>query len=595
MALAGARLGVGAILGAGMARLGMGAAAMVVLAMAAPAHALVITIDSIAAAAGSAVTPSKRLAVVGNINASVKRTINVADCLAYTSASPALVDIKWTWLEGSQIAGAQYSVKVAPGGKTCSEASLSEESKDSSCTVVVEKQDYKGATTTTVDLHQLVSASDCTAGTATTAKIYFTVNDNRRTTTRVPGTTATVGSLVMNIDLALSRPAAPTITALSGGESNLRVTWTHADATKAKGSRVYWSTSAFSDTSQPSGKSDVITGTSYQITGLQNGTTYQVGVVALDDSENESLLSPIKGSAPKAVQDFWQYYKASGGAEEGGFAMCTAAPVPASRGGVAWLLALAATGWLALRLRRRGVLLAVLGAVALPVPAHAVSPQTMSLDLRTGLYLPQIDREFSKTGKGNGTGFSPYGDVLKGSDWNLAMSCDWRLAHGVLGELGLGFSAALWDQQGQSRALTGGTTDDTTSLHVVPLGIDAVWRFDLLAERWTFPFVPYVRGGLVYALWWVENGLGNVARYTKSDGTVQKGLGATSGFHGTAGLRLLLDVFEPQAARAFDIEMGVNHSYLFAEFQRLVLVDFANPKSIDLSDDVVSFGIAFDL
>ena len=64
---------------------------------------------------------------------------------------------------------------------------------------------------------------------------------------------------------------------------------------------------------------------------------------------------------------------------------------------------------------------------------------------------------------------------------------------------------------------------------------------------------------------------------------------------GTIGLRLLLDVFEPGAARSFDIEMGVNHSYLFAEVQQLWLNDFGSSKSIDLSDMVLAFGLAFDL
>ncbi len=60
-------------------------------------------------------------------------------------------------------------------------------------------------------------------------------------------------------------------------------------------------------------------------------------------------------------------------------------------------------------------------------------------------------------------------------------------------------------------------------------------------------------------------------------------------------MRLLLDVFEPKAARGFDIEMGVNHSYLFIEYQRLSLTNFGDAKALDLSDDILVFGLAFDL
>ncbi len=54
-------------------------------------------------------------------------------------------------------------------------------------------------------------------------------------------------------------------------------------------------------------------------------------------------------------------------------------------------------------------------------------------------------------------------------------------------------------------------------------------------------------------------------------------------------------MLEPSAARSFDIEMGVNHSDLYLEYDRRVLNDFGSGKSIDLSDGVFSFGLAFDL
>jgi hypothetical protein len=99
----------------------------------------------------------------------------------------------------------------------------------------------------------------------------------------------------------------------------------------------------------------------------------------------------------------------------------------------------------------------------------------------------------------------------------------------------------------------------------------------------------------MYGVWWFRDGSEEISNWTAKDGTNYHGMGGTGGLHGTIGLRFLLDVLEPMAARSFDIEMGVNHSYVFAEYQGRYLNDFGSAKSIDLSDGVVSFGFAFDL
>mgnify|MGYP003342203221 CR=1 FL=1 len=114
--------------------------------------------------------------------------------------------------------------------------------------------------------------------------------------------------------------------------------------------------------------------------------------------------------------------------------------------------------------------------------------------------------------------------------------------------------------------------------------------FDVLAERYEFPLVPYVKLGYAYGIWWATNGLGNLARAT-TNGTTTVARGGTGGFDATLGLRFLLDVLEPGAARSFDIEMGVNHSYLFGEYRHLVLTDWGSSSSIDLSDGIWNFGL----
>ncbi|MSP90741.1 MAG: hypothetical protein EXR79_02865 [Myxococcales bacterium] len=581
-------------------------AALAVLAVPTPGAALVVQVNSIQAATGSAVKPNERLGLgVGLVSPAVKHVINVADCELYRKNPPAKVAVSWTWTDRDlTVATPQYSVKVAPAGKTCETGNLSESSKDGACKLVAEKVTYASPpVSTTVDLADLITGTDCRSGASATAKIYFVVSDDRASS----GAASQVNGVTLDVAIQLSVPATPTLATLAGGESNLHVTWSFADKTKIKGARVYWSAKVFSpnDLGAVPGRSATLTTTSYQITGLKNGQTYFVSVTAVDDDENESAGAPLKTAEPRATQDFWQYYQASGGSEEGGYAICSAGRTP---GPASVLVALLVAVALALLVRRRrpawglraGVSLvacAVLGvgSVGAPSTARAASPQTMSLDLRVAKYLPQIDREFGKTAGGNGTGKTPFADVLKSSDWQVSLALDWRVAHGVLGELGLGVAAGLWDQEGKARALAGGTTDDKTSLHVVPVTLDLVWRFDTLAERYRLFLIPYARLGVGAAVWWVENGLGNVATFARPDGTSRRAEGMTGGLHATAGLRLLLDVFEPQAARGFDIEMGVNHSYLFLQWQRLSLTDFGSAKSIDLSDDLIHFGFAFDL
>ena len=63
---------------------------------------------------------------------------------------------------------------------------------------------------------------------------------------------------------------------------------------------------------------------------------------------------------------------------------------------------------------------------------RAASPQTSSLDVRFGLYQPQVDREFDATNKS-----TPYKSVLDDSDWEVGGALDFRVWHDF-GELAVG-------------------------------------------------------------------------------------------------------------------------------------------------------------
>ena len=568
-------------------------------ASAAPAQALTITLNSIAAQSGSGFTLRDRFGLVPSTvgSALVSHIINIDDCTYYQAQKTPIIDINWSWTDKPALQlTPQYGIKVAAPGRSCDPNTLIEPTTSTSgCVQLIQTANFTTPTAigqiNSVDLHTLLDGVNCLGNVDGDANIYFIVNTNTTT-----GGTAASG-IALNIHLGLARPNPPTMSSTIGsGDGNLQVSWTAPTATTSTTTlryRVYWSQTQFGSTTiaDATGHSDALTATSYQITGLTNGQTYYVGVTTMDSNDNESVGSDVLSGIPIPTQDLWQYYKAQGGAEEGGYGACSAAR--SGSGSVAWLLIGTVLAFVVLRRRRAAQGLGVLllaAALLAPTQASAASPQTMSIDLRIGSYKPNIDREFAKT-----TGATPYGDMMGSADWQFGLSVDWRTLYGFWGDLSFGFSAGRWTKNGQARAIGGGTTSDTTSLTVLPMSLDAAYRFTTLADRWSFPLVPYAKAGLAYSLWWMENGVGNISHYTPVGGTSQLARGGTGGLYGTVGVRLLLDVFEPQAARSFDIEMGVNHSYLFAEVQALNLTDFGNKKSIDLSDNLFLFGIAFDL
>jgi hypothetical protein len=145
---------------------------------------------------------------------------------------------------------------------------------------------------------------------------------------------------------------------------------------------------------------------------------------------------------------------------------------------------------------------------------------------------------------------------------------------------------------------SGGVTHDTTVFNIMPLTLTAFYRFDWLADRTPIPFVPYVRGGLAYDIWWVTNGRGNVSRWRGASTTTttddQKGQGGKFGLTGTVGMSILLNVIEPDAARALFESTSIRGTYFFAEYQIDRVQGFPS-KGFDLSDSTWNMGLYVEL
>ena len=116
-------------------------------------------------------------------------------------------------------------------------------------------------------------------------------------------------------------------------------------------------------------------------------------------------------------------------------------------------------------------------------------------------------------------------------------------------------------------------------LNVIPIALLLVLRIDALADLLNVPLVPYAKVGLDWDVWWVLGGGGTEL----VDG--KKANGGTVGWQVTAGLAFRLDQFDPMSARTFDNEVGVNHSYVFAELVWATVDNFGAHDALYLGTD----------
>ncbi|HEY8377741.1 MAG TPA: MXAN_2562 family outer membrane beta-barrel protein, partial [Nannocystis sp.] len=170
-------------------------------------------------------------------------------------------------------------------------------------------------------------------------------------------------------------------------------------------------------------------------------------------------------------------------------------------------------------------------------PSYA-SPQRFALEVKLGPYLAEVDRNWS------GMGFGPYAKIFGETDEDGvtigppkksvygAVAIEWQITGKLGGPLGLGFQwsmardtalAPLADPpaEGFTRSRA-----DKVKFAVMPLALQAVYRFELLADRvrWA-PFVPYVKAGVAYGFWWAKNGSNEIAVIKEDGKVVDRGRG----------------------------------------------------------------------
>lgn len=208
------------------------------------------------------------------------------------------------------------------------------------------------------------------------------------------------------------------------------------------------------------------------------------------------------------------------------------------------------------------------------------SPRTGAVEFKLGGYKPLIDTEEGLTS-------TPYADTFNNESMLLFEVELQRYFFQRFGSAGVGFSAGYAEKYSDTVTETGEAAAEKTALKVVPLKLNALYKFDYAAFRWHVPLVPYAKLGLIYMPWWSNKG----DNFQEVDGRVSKG--GRWGYGLTLGASFLLDVLEPRLARDFDSDLGVNHSYLFAEWTYAEVNNFGS-SGIVLSSRHWMFGLALD-
>lgn len=209
---------------------------------------------------------------------------------------------------------------------------------------------------------------------------------------------------------------------------------------------------------------------------------------------------------------------------------------------------------------------------------------TGSIDF--GFYTPNIDEEPNLTR-------NVYEDVFDDSGVMFKVGYGVEYLH-LVGRLYSDFSIGFFTVDGYGfypnkyDLETGAPlqSEDETVLYMMPFEWSILgYSFDYLQEQWNIPFVFYIKAGLTATLWWITDGVGDLATLGKNDA-----IGVKFGLHYALGVRFLLDFVDSDSADNFEQDMGVRDSYIFAEYYDSSVHDFTD-EGLHLGGSYWRFGI----
>jgi hypothetical protein len=170
------------------------------------------------------------------------------------------------------------------------------------------------------------------------------------------------------------------------------------------------------------------------------------------------------------------------------------------------------------------------------------------------------------------------------------LELDYELFH-RFGTIAVGVGLGYFSATGVSPVAngTGLPSGDTSTLKIIPISASAVYRFDYFLEQRKIPIVPFGKVGLDWAYWQITDGNDEIA----TDGRGGRGRGGTLGWHAAVGLSLVLDFFDPEAARDFDNELGVNHTSLVFQYTYADISGLGMSDRLHVGDASWSLGLMF--
>lgn len=431
-------------------------------------------------------------------------------------------------------------------------------------------------------------------------------------------------------------PTAPNNLTADIGDTRLYLSWDAVDDAESgtKGYKIYWDTTSGTYTNSV----DVGNNTSYELSGLTNGTLYYIAVSAYDNTGNEGTKSAEVTQSPEEIRGIMGLKNtggcfiataAYGSYEERHvkvlrefrdrylltntlgrvFVSCYYSISPPVADfirdsetlkfvvrsallpliGFAWMLInypMAFPGLVAILAGVMGYRLWVIGFK--PITSH-LPPITRRLascvSLLTLLFLFALPALSSGSEK-SGPFFSiSYGQIEPTSDnWkdiygdkrisNYRASIGYRL-HPTLGvEIG----GSYLTKDGKGKTVTGIDTGVETIFQSAPIDLTLLYRLNYFKEQF---IVPYIGGGVSY----------NLYRESVKDGKELKG--GMWGNHVTGGIQLLLDRLDKKSARDLEEDYGINNTYLSIGATQSVINDFGK-EEVDLGGWNYSAGLLFE-
>jgi len=348
------------------------------------------------------------------------------------------------------------------------------------------------------------------------------------------------------------------------------------------------------DASQLCSASVPATTTSIRLEGLENGTLYTVGVVAIDPSGGVSPVSPTAQAIPQTTLGFYERYREAGGVATG----CALASSTHTRG-ASLLLAAFCLGFLAFRRRLRRatgvrlvVLLLGLGAAAParaqvahfggsddwaandPAPPRDLAGPTWCFEIGLSLYRPAVDSELD--------GARPFADTFSSSRRLLTEAELVRYVSHRFGAWGIGLRGGYYKVTARAFVADGGNTrsGDETGLRLIPFALSLVYRATGFPGLRRVPLTPYGKAGL-YGVFWTASNTGAASR-----------TGFSPGWHVAGGLMLglgFLNQGEPRPGAIAD------PLALFFEWDYAAIDGLGFGDALHVGDSTWFAGVMFDL